>query len=103
MSITGRRIILIDTVDVIDSIFIYFVLGPYSFYLTTVGAVSYCCMGPHTRTDLHSVGLPWTSDRPVSDSSTCSKTRHSQGKNNHFPAGYFFVRASFCFFRSVEE
>jgi hypothetical protein len=39
-------------------------------YLLIVGVEGYCCTWSHSVTHIHSVGLPWTRDRPVAETST---------------------------------
>ena len=45
-----------------------------SFYLLIVGIDGYCYSWLHSMTNIHSVGLPWTRDRPVAKSSTWQHT-----------------------------
>jgi len=51
-----------------------------SFSLLTVEAEGYCCTLSHSVTYTHSIGLLWTSDRPVAETSTC--TTHNTHKRH---------------------
>jgi hypothetical protein len=43
-----------------------------------VGIEGYCCPCSHTQWDTHSVGLPWTSDWPVTEASTYTSHTHKR-------------------------
>jgi hypothetical protein len=45
-----------------------------SFYLITVGVGGYCCTWSHSVTHTHSVGLLWTRDQPMAETSTWQHT-----------------------------
>jgi hypothetical protein len=64
-----------------------FFLIPTSFHLIILGVKCYCCMWLHKVTPLHSVQLPWTSDRPVEETSTCNNEQHLQQTDIHVPSG----------------
>jgi len=55
--------------------FLSFLLSLTSFYLLTVSVEGNCCVCSHSH--IHSAGLLWRRDRPVTQNST-SKTQNSQ-------------------------
>ena len=73
-------------------LWIFFLPQSNLFYLLIVGVQDYCCTWSHSDTP-HSVGLHWTRDRPVSETSpwqskTFTKDRHPcswQDSNSQSP------------------